>query len=157
MSEVQTLPTTLRRFQPTEEGFRWETVPLKLYKPEGTHFRDITRQVLFGPESGLPTELRYFEVAPGGYSTFERHEHVHAVLILRGRGRAIVGEQIFEIAPFDLIHVPAWTWHQFQATEDEALGFLCMVALDRDRPARPTPEAIHQLRQHPIIGAYVRL
>ena len=157
MAEVQTLPATCRRFQATAEGFRWEAVPLKHYKPEGTHFRDITRQVLFGPESGLPAELRYFEVEPGGYSTFERHEHVHAVLILRGRGRAIVGEQLFEVQPFDLIHVPAWTWHQFQAAEDESLGFLCLVAVDRDRPIRPTPEEAKQLRQHPIIGPYVRL
>ncbi len=157
MAEVQTLPATLRRFQATEEGFRWEAVPLKHYKPEGSHFRDITRQVLFGPESGLPAELRYFEVEPGGYSTFERHEHVHAVLILRGRGRAIVGEQLFEVQPFDLIHVPAWTWHQFQAAEDEALGFLCMVAVNRDRPTRPVPEEAEQLCRHPVIGPYVRL
>ncbi|WP_054683775.1 cupin domain-containing protein [Rhodothermus marinus] len=157
MAETHTLPATLRRFQATDEGFRWEMVPLKHYKPEGTHFRDITRQVLFGPESGLPAELRYFEVEPGGYSTFERHEHVHAVLILRGRGRAIVGEQLIEVQPFDLIHVPAWTWHQFQAAEDEALGFLCMVAVDRDRPTRPTPEEAEQLRRHPVIGPHVRL
>ncbi|SHK05992.1 cupin domain-containing protein [Rhodothermus profundi] len=157
MADVETLLTICRHFHPTDKGFRWDAVPLKHYKPEGTHFRDITRQVLFGPESGLPAELRYFEVAPGGYSTFERHAHVHAVLILRGRGRAIVGEQVFEVAPFDLIHVPAWTWHQFQAPDDEALGFLCLVATDRDRPVRPTPEEAAQLRQHPVIGPYVRL
>ncbi len=157
MASVQTLLATCRRFQPDVEGFRWETVPLKQYKPEGTHFRDITRQILFGPESGLPVELRYFEVAPGGYSTFERHAHVHAVLVLRGQGRAIVGEQIFKIAPFDLIYIPAWTWHQFQADENEPLGFLCMVAVDRDRPTRPTPEEAQQLRRHPVIGPYVRL
>ncbi|CAM3302670.1 cupin domain-containing protein [Rhodothermus bifroesti] len=157
MTEVQTLPATLRRFQAHSEGFRWESVVLKHYKPEGTHFRDITRQVLFGPESGLPAELRYFEVAPGGYSTFERHEHVHAVLILQGHGRAIVGEQVFEIAPFDLVYVPPQTWHQFQAAKDAPLGFLCLVAADRDRPTRPSAEEASQIRQHPIIGPHVRL
>jgi quercetin dioxygenase-like cupin family protein len=157
MTTIQTLLATLRRFQAYPQGFRWEEVVLKEYKPEGTHFRDITRQVLFGPETGLPAELRYFEVAAGGYSTFERHEHVHAVLILQGRGRAIVGEQVFEVAPFDLVYVPPQTWHQFQAAEDAPLGFLCLVAADRDRPTRPSAEEVSELRQHPVIGAHVRL
>ena len=37
--------------------------------------------------SALACELRYFEMPePAGYSTLERHEHAHAVMIQRGGG-----------------------------------------------------------------------
>jgi hypothetical protein len=29
------------------------------------------------------------------------------------------------------------TWHQFHAAPDEPLGFLCLVAAERDRPQLP--------------------
>lgn len=147
----------VRKFSETPAGFRWEDVPLKEYKPEGTHFRDITRQVLFGEAENLPTQLRYFEVAPGGHSTLERHRHVHAVLILRGGGRVLVGEEVLAIAPFDLVYVPPVTWHQFRAAEDAPLGFLCLVACDRDRPIRPDEEDLRDLKAHPVAGGFIRV
>jgi len=67
--------------------YRWEGVDVLRYKDEGSApFRDVTRQVLF-EGGGMPTQLRYFEVAPGGWTTLERHEHVHAVMVIRGRGQ----------------------------------------------------------------------
>ena len=109
------------------DGFRWEGVDLLAYKAEGTAPRKaITRQVLFQrPE--LRCELRYFEMQPGGYSTLERHEHAHAVMIFRGRGACLVGEEVREVAAPDLVFIPRMTWHQFCATAHEPFGFLCMV------------------------------
>src|SRR3954465_712189 len=77
-----------------QDDFRWEGVEQLPYKEdERALFKSITRQVLFAdPE--LHGELRYFEVAPGGFSTLERHEHMHAVLILRGRGQCLVGREV---------------------------------------------------------------
>ena len=116
-------------------AFRWADVPIKAYKTEGSHFRGITRQVLF--DELLPAQLRYFEIEPGGYSSFERHQHVHAVMVLHGQGRALVDHTIYEIAPFDLISVPPMTWHQFYAGDASPIGFLCLVDCVRDRPQRP--------------------
>lgn len=146
----------VRRFHGTGTGLRWDDVPLKAYKPEGTHFKSITRQVLFDGADGLPSQLRYFEIDPGGYSTLERHHHVHAVLVLRGRGRVLVGDQIHDLAPFDLVHVPPLTWHQFRAADTEALGFLCLVDCDRDRPIQPNQDELARLRGDPAIAAFVR-
>lgn len=116
-----------KRFRPFEGGFRWAGVELHAYKDDsGAPFKDITRQTLFRAED-LAGELRYFEIAPGGYSTLERHEHVHAVMILRGAGRCLVGDAVRALAPFDLVSVPPMTWHQFRAGTAEPLGFLCMV------------------------------
>jgi quercetin dioxygenase-like cupin family protein len=148
--------SVVRRFD-DKGAFRWEGVPLKEYKPDGTHFRDITRQVLFGEEEGLPTQLRYFEMAPGGYSTFERHEHVHAVMILRGRGQALVGDAVHDVAEKDLVYIEPMTWHQFQAADDASLGFLCLVDCSRDRPQRPTEEQAAALRAESPVGPHIRL
>lgn len=136
----------VRRFAPDAAGdYRWQGVELLRYKDEGTApFRDITRQVLFAPPDQA-SELRYFEIAPGGHSTLERHEHTHAVLILRGHGSVRLGDEIHAIAERDLVTVDPLTWHQFHAAADSALGFLCLVSKERDRPQLPTPEELARL------------
>ena len=52
-------------------------------------------------------------------------------------GRCLVGDQAYDIGLHDLVSVPPMTWHQFRAAGDEPLGFLCLVAADRDRPQLP--------------------
>src|SRR6516164_3698277 len=100
-------------------SYRWEGVQELPYKEDSRAlFSSITRQVLFS-DPALHSELRYFEVAAGGFSTLERHEHIHAVLVLRGRGHCLVGEEVRRIELRDLITVPAMTWHQFRATTAE--------------------------------------
>jgi quercetin dioxygenase-like cupin family protein len=100
--------------------------------------------VLFG-DAALPVQLRYFEVAPGGYTTLERHEHVHAVMVIRGKGQCLVGDKAHEIGTHDLVNVPPMTWHQFHAAKDEPLGFLCLVAADRDRPQLPHDDEVEAI------------
>ncbi|MGH7588595.1 MAG: cupin domain-containing protein [Gemmatimonadota bacterium] len=139
------------------EGFRWEDVSLEPYKEEGSAFRDVSRQLLFGHGEGLVSDLRYFEVGPGGHTTLERHEHAHAVVVLRGGGRVLVDPEIREVRPFDLVHVPSLTWHQFQAADDEPLGFLCVADGGRDRPRRPTGIELEELRRRPEVAAFVRV
>jgi mannose-6-phosphate isomerase-like protein (cupin superfamily) len=142
----------------TTEPFRWEGVSVLAYKEDGgTHFKDVTRQILFGGSGALGAELRYFEIAPGGHSTLERHEHVHSVVIVRGCGRVLVGSEIHDIAFNSLIYVPSLTWHQFRATGSEPLGFLCLVKHDRDRPQRPSSEDLAALRSDPAVAAFVRV
>jgi mannose-6-phosphate isomerase-like protein (cupin superfamily) len=121
-------------------NFRWQEVDVLAYKQEGAApFKDVTRQVLFEGQE-LPAQLRYFEVAPGGYTTLERHHHVHAVMVIRGKGQVLVGDKACDIAMHDLVNVPPMTWHQFHAAKDEPLGFLCLVAADRDRPQLPADD-----------------
>jgi mannose-6-phosphate isomerase-like protein (cupin superfamily) len=129
----------------TDGSFHWEGVAIREYKQDGSApFRDVTRQVLFEAE-GLPAQLRYFEVAAGGWTTLERHEHVHAVMVIRGRGQALVGDRAYDIGLHDLVSVPPMTWHQFHAAPGEPLGFLCMVAAERDRPQLPAEHEIETL------------
>ncbi|MCB1957484.1 MAG: cupin domain-containing protein [Rhodocyclaceae bacterium] len=135
---------------------RWEGVEIHAYKPEGSApFRDVTRQVLFSrPDLGC--DWRYFEVGAGGHSTLERHAHVHAVMVLRGRGACLVGSEVRAVGPHDLVEIAPWTWHQFRASEAEPLGFLCLVNAERDRPVLPSADDLKGLRADPKVAAFIR-
>ena len=156
MREVNTMATGERAVhRKAGDDFQWEGVERRPYKEdERALFKTVTRQILFSdPE--LHGELRYFEVAPGGFSTLERHEHMHAVLILRGSGRCLVGEEVRPLKTHDLVTVPPWTWHQFRATGDEPLGFLCLVNARRDKPPLPYAQELADLQENPEIGAFL--
>ena len=155
----------IRRFVPPREtgnpatdprsAFRWEAVDVRAYKADaGSPFRDVTRQTLFKRDD-LAGELRYFEVAPGGHSTLERHEHVHAVLVLRGRGSCLVGDSVHRLRVHDLVTVPPNTWHQFRAADDSPLGFLCMVDAARDKPQLPDDDSLATLRSRPGVSDFL--
>lgn len=135
--------------------FGWEGVEQRPYKEdERALYKTVTRQVLFS-DSAMGGELRYFEVAPGGFSTLERHEHMHGVLVLRGRGHCLVGNDVKRLETRDLVTVPPMTWHQFRATTDAPLGFLCMVNAERDKPQLPTPDDVARLRKNSAIAAFL--
>jgi quercetin dioxygenase-like cupin family protein len=143
-------------FRAASPNFRWDGVDLLAYKEEGSaRFKAITRQVLFQRDE-LGCELRYFEMRPGGHSTLERHEHVHAVMIFRGRGTCLVGNEVRDVAAPDLVFIPPMTWHQFRATEDEPFGFLCMVNAARDKPQLPTEDDLEVLRSNPRIASFLK-
>jgi len=145
----------VRRFLAADEGFRWTEVELRRYKEDGAaSFRDVTRQTLFR-RPDLRGELRYFEVAPSGHSTLERHDHVHAVMILRGSGDVLVGREVHAVRTFDLVTVPPATWHQFRAAPEAPLGFLCMVDAERDRPELPDAREIERLRDSAAAAAFL--
>lgn len=142
----------IRRFR---GAFGWDGIERKPYKEEGAApFKAISRQVLFA-DPALGCELRYFEMEPGGYSTLERHEHVHAVMILRGRGHCLLDSEVRPIACHDLVTIPPMTWHQFRASEGEPLGFLCMVNAERDKPQLPSDAELRALRKRPEVAAFL--
>ncbi len=142
-------------FRPGTDAFRWDGVAYQPYKQDGeAPFKDISRQTLFHDDA-LACELRYFEMDDKGYSTLERHEHAHAVMILRGSGQCMVGEEVRDVRQFDLVTIPAWTWHQFRATAGEAFGFLCMVNMTRDRPVLPSEDDLGRMRANPAVAAFL--
>lgn len=145
-------PPSIRK---AKDDFRWEGVDRLAYKEEGSAlFKAITRQTLFA-DPGLGCELRYFEMEAGGFSTLERHEHAHAVMILRGRGHCLVGEEVRAVGPRDLVTIAPSTWHQFRATQGEPLGFLCMVNASRDRPELPRESDLRRLAADRRIAAFL--
>lgn len=142
------------------QDYRWQDVPLKEYKTDGTGFRDITRQTLLGEnvdEGRLNFITRYFEVQPGGYSSLEHHEHPHVVIVIRGRGEVILQDRVEAIGLHDCVYIASHTVHQFHPTGDEPLGFLCMVDRERDRPLIPDADAVDALRRNPVVGRRLKI
>lgn len=137
-------------------NYDWENTPILNYKEEGTHFKSITRRILCGGLEDVPCQLRYFEIAPDGHSTLEHHQHSHLVIIFRGEGEALLGDKIYPVQEKDVVTIPALTWHQFRATKGTALGFLCLVNINRDHPLRPTEEDLKLLRQNPEVASFIR-
>jgi quercetin dioxygenase-like cupin family protein len=92
---------------------------------------------------------------PGGHSTLERHQHAHAVMIFRGRGSCLVGDEVREVAAPDLVFIPPMTWHQFRAAGGEPFGFLCMVNAERDKPQLPAGAQLQELRKNASIARFL--
>lgn len=141
------------------QGYRWEGVPLREYKAQAVHFEGITRQTLLGEGEGemaLPHLTRYFEIQPGGYSSLERHEHIHTVVIIRGQGEVILEDRVEPVALHDVVYVAPRAFHQFHATGEEPLGFLCIVCRDRDRPELPDSTQLERLRARPRVGRRIK-
>jgi quercetin dioxygenase-like cupin family protein len=79
--------------------------------------------------------VRYFEIAPGGFTSLERHQHEHVVVVLRGRGHVQLGGQVHVVGYGDTVYVAPQESHQFRnASADEPFGFLCIVDAERDGP-----------------------
>jgi len=134
----------------------WQGVERLPYKEDARAlFKSVSRQVLFS-DPDLAGELRYFEVEPGGFTSLERHRHMHGVLVLRGRGKCLIGTEVRELAPYDLVTVPPWTWHQFRAAADAPLGFLCLVDASRDRPQLPSEAELDQIKANPILAEFLK-
>jgi mannose-6-phosphate isomerase-like protein (cupin superfamily) len=145
----------VRAFVAAAGDYRWDRVELLRYKEEGSApFRDVTRQTLFR-RPDMRGELRYFEIAEAGYSTLERHEHAHAVMILRGAGHVLVGVQVLPVDTFDLVTVPPLTWHQFRAARTSPLGFLCMVDAERDKSQLPSARDVEEMRASPAVAKFL--
>jgi quercetin dioxygenase-like cupin family protein len=115
-------------------GFAWDGVRPAAYKDPGESWRGVTRQRLIGPAEEMPFHLRYFEIETGGYTTFERHDHQHAVIGFRGSGEVRLGDRWVAVGFGDVVYVAPNHPHQFRAVGDEPFGFFCVVDADRDRP-----------------------
>lgn len=137
-------------------NFSWSGVTPATYADEnsaaGRQWRGTTRHILKGREEGGAFDVRYFEVAAGGYTSLERHEHIHSVVCVRGQGYAIVGDDVHEIGTYDHLYVPPRTPHQFVNEGSEPFGFVCIVDALRDRPQALSAAEVEALRGNPKIA-----
>ena len=62
------------------------------------------------------------------------------MVVIRGRGHVVLDDEVHPVGTFDCVYVSPGTVHQFQAAEDETLGFLCVVDRERDRPTLVGPD-----------------
>jgi len=119
-----------------DEDFGWSHVPVAEYKPLDDSWRRVTRRVFVGETGESPRfHLRYFEIARGGYTTLEEHDHEHVIAVIRGRGQVLIGDETKQIGFGDVVYISPRDPHQLRNDAgDEPLGFLCVVNAERDRP-----------------------
>lgn len=125
--------------------YHWDGVETKQYKTSGSNFKDISRYSLLGEaedEWELNMQTRYFEIQPGGYSSLEYHRHPHSVVIIRGKGSMILGDEVHDLGLHDVVFISPETLHQFHADKGEPLGFICIVDRYRDKPGVPTEKQL---------------
>jgi ribulose-bisphosphate carboxylase large chain len=123
-------------FQP---GFTWSgRTPIAYKGTTELPFRDVVRHELIGRAGEQARfDLRYFEVAPGGYTSLEKHVHTHTIITVRGRGVMLLDGEGIGLAPFDIAHTPPLSVHQLRNETAEPFGFFCIVDRERDRPQPP--------------------
>lgn len=115
--------------------FSWKGVTTEKYKPSGKDWSQIVRQTLIGNRGETARfHLRYFEIAPEGYSSFEMHKHEHVVTGIRGRGVCHVGKKKYLISFLDTLYIKPNEPHQLKNPFKEPFGFFCLVNARRDRP-----------------------
>lgn len=125
--------------------FHWDGVERKHYKTDTTNFDGVSRYSLLGEaddEWELNMQTRYFEIEAGGYTSLEQHRHPHSVVIIRGSGTVILGNEVHSIGLYDVVFVSPETLHQFHADQGDALGFICIVDRYRDKPTIPSSDTI---------------
>jgi quercetin dioxygenase-like cupin family protein len=110
------------------ENWLWENSDVLTYTSN-----QATKQVLVGHEDGAHNfEVRCFVIPPRGFSSLDRHQHDHGVLILQGRARVQLGEEFSEVGEGDVVYIPGFETHQFENLTDAPFAFLCII------PPKPT-------------------
>lgn len=108
-----------------QEGadWRWQDVNV-----EGYNTNNATKQVLIGEKDGAVNfAMRCFTVPAREFSSLDKHERDHGVMVMQGRARVQLGERFEEVEVGDVVYIPGWEVHQFENLTDEPFVFLCIV------------------------------
>lgn len=117
---------------------KWAGIKTEAYKPLKGNWNKIIRRVLAGDALKTKSHVRYFEIAPGGMSSFEKHKHEHIVIGIKGEGKVLLEKSTYKINFLDIVYVSPKTPHQFLNPFKEPFGFLCVVSAKRDKPVNIT-------------------
>ena len=94
---------------------------------------ETTMQVLISPEEGPNFAMRRFEIQPGGGMPMHTNEVEHEQLVLGGRARVGLGDEVYEVEKDDVLFIPAGQPHFYETIGDEPFEFLCSVPNKPDK------------------------
>ena len=135
------------KFYKHKGNFTWQGIKTEEYKDKGSHWVDVIRRVIIGSHhESAQFHLRYFEISPGGYTSFEKHKHKHVVVVIRGKGKVFCGKpeairagKHYELNFLDTLYIAPDIPHQLSNPFHEPFGFFCIVNAKRDKPEMITP------------------
>ncbi|GAB5046285.1 cupin domain-containing protein [Thermodesulfovibrio sp. TK110] len=111
----------------------WQGIKSIPYKDKKGNWFSIERFPLVKSDS-IKFEVRYFEIAPGGCSSLEYHQHSHVVICLKGKGKVRLGKKAHILNYLDILYIAPNEIHQLINPFQETFGFLCIVDSKRDKP-----------------------
>ncbi len=134
-SDKRGKPSSRVRLHRFDKSYEWSGVRPEAYKKPDGSWADVVRHTLIG-ERGESTDfhLRYFEVAPGGMTSLEKHGHEHVVVGIRGSGVCRVRRRDYVLGFMDVIYIPPGAPHQLRNRGSAPFGFFCIVDAERDGP-----------------------
>jgi len=139
--------TRLHKFNP---DYSWSGVRPQSYKLTSDDWADVVRHVIVGNQGEeMKFHVRYFEIAPGGYTSLEKHQHAHVVIGVRGKAKVIAGTECYELGFLDTIYIAPNTPHQLVNDAEEPFGFFCLVDAERDRPQPLNEEELERIKASP--------
>jgi len=139
--------------------YGWDAVSRVAYKhqDECQTFYRVERQNIISSDDGVEFDVRYFECGSDGYTTLEKHQHTHIVMIARGHGRVIIGQNVYAAEPFDFFIIPEWHPHQLINAGEEPFGFFCTVNAQRDRFKLLPQEETERLKHNKGIKDVIKI
>jgi len=85
-------------------------------------------QWLLDEKAGTPTfAMRRFIVEEDGQTPFHSHDWEHEVYVLEGTGVLVIEDEKHPLQPGLAVFIPGGEQHQFRASAEGPLEFLCLV------------------------------
>jgi quercetin dioxygenase-like cupin family protein len=99
----------------------------------GEGLREVTKRVLVSPDDGWDGwVMRLFDVGPGGHTPRHTHAWPHINFVASGTGELFLDGDTHALAAGSYAYVPGGHEHQFRASSDETLSFVCIVPAEGD-------------------------
>jgi len=104
---------------------------------EGVGVKGVAKRVVAGPLTGAPNfVIRVFTVEQKGYTPHHSHPYEHGIVILKGEGKVLIGEEEHEVSEGSVVTVPPNMPHQVVNNVSPELVLVCVV------PAGVDPDAV---------------
>lgn len=71
--------------------------------------------------------MRMFEVQPGGYTPYHKHDWEHESFILEGEGALVTEEGEKPFKAWDVLYIEPNMMHRFKNTGKTLMRFLCII------------------------------
>jgi quercetin dioxygenase-like cupin family protein len=95
--------------------------------------KDTTIQVLISSDEAPHFAMRRIEMQPGGSMPLHTNAVEHEQLVLGGRGRVVLGDEVHEVSKDDVLYIPAGMAHSYESIGDEPFVFICSVPNKPDK------------------------
>jgi quercetin dioxygenase-like cupin family protein len=90
------------------------------------------RQVLISADEAPNFAMRRFIIEQGGSMPLHKNSVEHEQLVLAGRAKVQIGNEIIEVKKDDVVFIPAGLEHSYTTIGEENFEFICIVPNKED-------------------------